>query len=202
MITAPSSSSVTPSRVCELKFCSSYSYIQQDFVTPSRVCELKFLSFAGNRWLSVPSHPHGCVSWNIDESYVPAPIESHPHGCVSWNPMELPWIFQQEVTPSRVCELKSLLSFNNPSLRMSHPHGCVSWNRQHRFAYSDFRSHPHGCVSWNTKADVVSAIKEVTPSRVCELKSGRSRWRRWVGRVTPSRVCELKLSRPKLHTFP
>ena len=55
----------------------------------------------------------------------------------------------------------------------SHPHGCVSWNWWSQSCYDRFRwSHPHGCVSWNRAKIERANEKCVTPSRVCELKSG------------------------------
>ena len=138
------------------------------------------------------SHPHGCVSWNYDYCYIIWFIASHPHGCVSWNFNWHNRISFSPVTPSRVCELKSLVLRNCIINTPSHPHGCVSWNVF--------------LLNW------VCEVK-VTPSRVCELKF---RYREyfchfcrhtltgvWVEisweckiilstSVTPSRVCELK----------
>ena len=80
-------------------------------------------------------------------------------------------VFNGNVAPSRVRELK-LTSLKQLDLSMlSHPHGCVNWNRQIRklswikiVAPSRVRelkrivqilylwhkvSHPHGCVNWN-----------------------------------------------------
>ena len=76
-------------------------------------------------------------------------------------------------------------------------------------------SHPHGCVSWNSELKNWGRVGHfVTPSRVCELKSGYAEWYIWfwcchtltgvwveikgqtfdffICIVTPSRVCELK----------
>ena len=52
--------SVTPSRVCELK-CHAKRKKLSGKVTPSRVCELKYVwdETKGNDEVS---HPHGCVS--------------------------------------------------------------------------------------------------------------------------------------------
>ena len=161
--------SVTPSRVCELKFNSNYSRLCGNAVTPSRVCELKwYAGMAGSprEW----SHPHGCVSWNIAWIITVSPaIASHPHGCVSWNAtaeLHVPkkhgcvsWndisavviYLHIGVTPSRVCELKSTNIANRSCAIMSHPHGCVSWNNVISTFWNDLvLSHPHGCVSWNS----------------------------------------------------
>ena len=118
---------VTPSRVCELKFCSSYSYIQQDFVTPSRVCELKsrLLRARGKVHrvtpsrvcelkLTVQGHNHRTLGHTLTGVWVEIAVmaamrgmaESHPHGCVSWNISGQLFLAASSVTPSRVCELK------------------------------------------------------------------------------------------------
>ena len=76
---------VTPSRVCELKYCNRRGASSEVLVTPSRVCELKFMVH-GAKVTFTASHPHGCVSWNIEFEC--------KHRVVP-------------VTPSRVCELKS-----------------------------------------------------------------------------------------------
>ena len=118
------------------------------------------------------SHPHGCVSWNRKKSTKNKEKNwSHPHGCVSWNELFYNTFDESEVTPSRVCELKSPQLVEQVMNGESHPHGCVSWNvRQQkqeakgnghtltgvwveiwRYQQRDtfWRSHPHGCVSWN-----------------------------------------------------
>ena len=62
----------------------------------------------------------------------------------------VPLIFIENVTPSRVCELKSFHKGYSLFHYMSHPHGCVSWNYLQQFSYITCNlSHPHGCVSWN-----------------------------------------------------
>ena len=145
---AATASSVTPSRVCELKYDYDNKRTRQH-VTPSRVCELKWKSSdkqnsAGSChtltgvwveiWLRllynlfIKSHPHGCVSWNISDLIFTVNFGSHPHGCVSWN-------------------IKSASAVKNA--KVSHPHGCVSWN------YAVCRAYLNNVV---------------TPSRVCELK--------------------------------
>ena len=74
------------------------------------------------------SHPHGCVSWNLGRIWEMRWAEkSHPHGCVSWNERNIICGDSLEVTPSRVCELKSK-NLCAKGRRKSHPHGCVSWN--------------------------------------------------------------------------
>ena len=159
---------------------------------------------------------------------------SHPHGCVSWNVDTMEEIKPLLVTPSRVCELKSTLQsifisaightltgvwvemlrsiwsrkslchtltgvwveiynfYRLAAYSKSHPHGCVSWNSTFCIEDSAFiRSHPHGCVSWNPQQATLSLPSSVTPSRVCELKSATGCEFYQAG-VTPSRVCELK----------
>ena len=163
-------------------------------VTPSRVCELKYSALC-SAVFSVVSHPHGCVSWNKIVRHVAPPQKgSHPHGCVSWNLTESVLLQRSWVTPSRVCELKfgiewavNALCMVTPSrvcelkyehlnghseMILSHPHGCVSWNvrvrelKLHSLRHtltgvwvemmkkikklSEILSHPHGCVSWNS----------------------------------------------------
>ena len=77
----------------------------------------------------------------------------------------------KDVTPSRVCELKSLL---------------------HKLKITLSASHPHGCVSWNILATSNIHLCYVTPSRVCELKLFCLLMAYIRYFVTPSRVCELK----------
>ena len=163
--------SVTPSRVCELKFHKSSHMDYNLNVTPSRVCELKFVTstnIANRSW----SHPHGCVSWNFVLILQHIQFASHPHGCVSWNfNGKNRTAHSHEVTPSRVCELKSPSDCRRQWPTTSHPHGCVSWNRHIlcrgfwlivtpsrvcelkwyfvRNFHHWYMSHPHGCVSWN-----------------------------------------------------
>ena len=75
-------------------------------VTPSRVCELKYLQSKSGHRIS-ESHPHGCVSWNFNGIIVvQIYLRSHPHGCVSWNLVFDVHASLVGVTPSRVCELK------------------------------------------------------------------------------------------------
>ena len=134
--------------------CVSWNVYDMTFeddleVTPSRVCELKYraLDIAME---DAESHPHGCVSWNYKDGVHFIWCESHPHGCVSWNAKKIESSNKSKVTPSRVCELKSV---------------------NHRLLKNMKKSHPHGCVSWNY--NVLREMKgrgAVTPSRVCELK--------------------------------
>ena len=132
-----------------VEICRYSSTIWNHSVTPSRVCELKYLE----QFVKPPSyssHPHGCVSWNFSQIQLYRLFWSHPHGCVSWNPenTKIKKYFESHtltgvwveificgwianifvVTPSRVCELK--LHHNKSHLQnyWSHPHGCVSWN--------------------------------------------------------------------------
>ena len=153
------------------------------------------------------------MSWNVDKLPTLNIPESHPHGCVSWNVNTIRNKEQEYVTPSRVCELKFCRSqscvfwfghtltgvwveiFNFGGFWMedlSHPHGCVSWNYNCQYCNYIGESHPHGCVSWNSPIRKQERLKKVTPSRVCELKSGTGRHAERYKDVTPSRVCELK----------
>ena len=163
---------VTPSRVCELKSelcicqlrygaashphgCVSWNGFEAEF----------FFSCFGHTltgvWVEITrkhdaylhflqSHPHGCVSWNDKVNAV----------CIQWNGHTLTgvWVeiscsqgcfFGNNVTPSRVCELKSLRRSSVPLVCLVNPHGCVSWN----LSIARF-FHP----------------SRITPSRVCELK--------------------------------
>ena len=119
------------------------------------------------------------------------------------------------VTPSRVCELKYLITSINWETRvghtltgvwvemvcfpigifqsLSHPHGCVSWNLSPVTSVKfRMKSHPHGCVSWN------ALIIHLTNGRRSH-PHGCVSWNQITltrclcqKRVTPSRVCELK----------
>ena len=101
-------SAVTPSRVCELKFLPKILSFRPVQVTPSRVCELKSVNVYKLQQAE-PSHPHGCVSWNCHYRLSLCNTGSHTltgvwveiSGLNSWG--DVP-----KVTPSRVCELKSL----------------------------------------------------------------------------------------------
>ena len=76
-----------------------------------------------------PSHPHGCVSWNLlcgviviyrtGHTLTGVWVEMPRYGCC------MEWSI---VTPSRVCELKCSCKCGNCARDKSHPHGCVSWN--------------------------------------------------------------------------
>ncbi len=160
------------------------------------------------------SHPHGCVSWNEDVERAAIIDPSHPHGCVSWNPRS-PLTAQppQRVTPSRVCELKSVICRceyrgNGHTLTgvwveilflpkrliavLSHPHGCVSWNQVSTALFIGRIGHTlTGVWVEILRRFIFRFLRRVTPSRVCELKYqfGDSFRKRT---VTPSRVCELK----------
>ena len=145
-------------------------------VTPSRVCELKFFG-GGHCNGCARSHPHGCVSWNL----VP---ELHKDGKSWVTPSrvcELKWkrisgsMVLFPVTPSRVCELK---------LKAIHGRVCNGYVTPSRVCELKFSvifaqkvcelSHPHGCVSWNVQGGHKAGRKVVvTPSRVCELKCSR-----------------------------
>ena len=110
------------------------------------------------------SHPHGCVSWNgILRTLFHIHTKSHPHGCVSWNWFKLSchWVSlshtltgvwvetaslytysnSSRVTPSRVCELKHMMTLNPPLRVRSHPHGCVSWNDNRDKLFEAAKSH-------------------------------------------------------------
>ena len=141
--------------------------------------------------------------------------------------VEIPncWFIQlrSQVTPSRVCELKSSMVTDVSIVGLSHPHGCVSWNvcvctilkqpcshtltgvwvemtRYHISVLIYDRSHPHGCVSWNAiEMSYRYGMRIVTPSRVCELKYADVAGASNTERVTPSRVCELKYRRSYWH---
>ena len=142
------------------------------FVTPSRVCELKFSGFI-SLWSFCKSHPHGCVSWNDMPATSQLLYFRHTLTGV-WVEIELMILddIGAEVTPSRVCELKSDKNHRHIKYRLgSHPHGCVSWNEQCvKVGTVHGKSHPHGCVSWNYNKFGKLPKRKVTPSRVCELK--------------------------------
>ena len=99
------------------------------------------------------SHPHGCVSWN---SFWLSPQRSRSQvtpsrvcELKSSRFMAFP-LNKISVTPSRVCELKSPANLRRGGRGLSHPHGCVSWNDSWQWNISKpITSHPHGCVSWN-----------------------------------------------------
>ena len=145
-------------------------------VTPSRVCELK--SGDAIKFVSeMESHPHGCVSWNVQVDgkltvtlYVtPSRVcelkSSWFEAYASWCPSHTltgVWVeisgflkisLVKAVTPSRVCELKSLWG-DTEGIFKSHPHGCVSWNSGELNMPLLLESHPHGCVSWNFTLEV------------------------------------------------
>ena len=161
--------------------------------------------------------------------------ESHPHGCVSWNVNKEKWVDRQGVTPSRVCELKS---FKFSFLLMSVGHTLTGVWVEIWICYSESFSKRHTLTGvWveigghrkdideqfgHTLTGVWVEIPHrpcmcrcvtVTPSRVCELKLptkvcnssllGHTLTGVWVEIiafgsslsaiiVTPSRVCELK----------
>ena len=143
---------VTPSRVCELKSDINLKAVTPNEVTPSRVCELKYLPQA-----------------YLDRL--------------------------EEVTPSRVCELKLYFWKEFDTYKVSHPHGCVSWNTTVLGLISPEKGHTLTGVwveiaDWATNTQIDSGHTLtgvwvemlpyvlhtnqliVTPSRVCELKSG------------------------------
>ena len=119
-------------------------------VTPSRVCELKWF-WSWVLFFLLWSHPHGCVSWNHPKTWclpsfpavtpsrvcelkspvrraVSLEIMSHPHGCVSWNHYgAAPFLWYVSSTLTGVwVEISALPDFS--TRHASHPHGCVSWN--------------------------------------------------------------------------
>ena len=118
---------------------------------------------------------------------------SHPHGCVSWN---LPKSFgYAEICHTLTGVWVEIIGYHlrYASFNQSHPHGCVSWNLTKFSLFSIiFQSHPHGCVSWNFTLAIFTIPREVTPSRVCELKFLVVIDILLSISVTPSRVCELK----------
>ena len=118
-------------------------------VTPSRVCELKSVNVYKLQQAE-PSHPHGCVSWNYLNGELSESLNCHTLTGV-WVEICDGFYAQNTtmVTPSRVCELKSIIIQINNILQMSHP---------------------HGCVSWNCPRVLLMLKQQVTPSRVCELK--------------------------------
>ena len=102
---------IIPSPVSHPHGCVSWNFalrlfFQYQSVTPSRVCEMKY-QYLHRTVLPAESHPHGCVSWNLFISaksnerrghtltgvwveilnlrFFIALSLSHPHGCVSWN---------------------------------------------------------------------------------------------------------------------
>ena len=102
------------------------------------------------------------------------------------------WL-SDNVTPSRVCELKFAKYVGIINIETSHPHGCVSWNL--KCSEFSFRNQVTPSRVCELKSQVFTRISKpirVTPSRVCELKLC---WRislQLCEKVTPSRVCELK----------
>ena len=97
---------VTPSRVCELKWHVSGVHTACKGHTLTGV----WVEMSETHLLRIqrPSHPHGCVSWNVKiHIKIERHFLSHPHGCVSWNPcFQSRILHMPPVTPSRVCELK------------------------------------------------------------------------------------------------
>ena len=124
-------------------------------VTPSRVCELKCWPLGWNRWTSKRHTLTGVWVEMFDKS-----INSS---------------LEFTVTPSRVCELKFTLSNLVGDLSKSHPHGCVSWNFD-IIGYSKCRRCHTLTGVWVEIAVIhyTPFLRQVTPSRVCELKF---RWR-------------------------
>ena len=141
------------------------------------------------------SHPHGCVSWNHSGCGHSVYDESHPHGCVSWN--------------GKTCALSCRFWCHTLTGVW------VEIKGDYNMPYINQKSHPHGCVSWNSQRGLADfGDGNVTPSRVCELKSEQIKdilsdpishtlTGVWVeiqsllrsskaSLVTPSRVCELK----------
>ena len=162
-------------------------------VTPSRVCELKYkldtVCYGGDK-----SHPHGCVSWNMrDEVNNDGWYESHPHGCVSWNRICWWRKYRSGVTPSRVCELKLYSLITMMILSVTPSRVCELKCRvfRHYRGYGGhtltgvwveiLRKRQRLCLSGHTLTGVWVEIELVTVAAVA-------------GSVTPSRVCELKLS--------
>ena len=140
------------------------------------------------------SHPHGCVSWNENNTgYINGWHVTPSRVCELKSPFPPPPVLKDIVTPSRVCELKCKNCVSAVITNKSHPHGCVSWNQR------ILQCRPSGKVTpsrvcelkWNR----VCTQKNwyiVTPSRVCELKSKCDSYQNQQDQVTPSRVCELK----------
>ena len=163
--------SVTPSRVCELKYFYSFPFLAYK-VTPSRVCELKCGMFG-----------RGMFGMGHTLTGVWVEISS---GSGYWFTISI-------VTPSRVCELKLVCCIISIIHGMSHPHGCVSWNN-HWLAFKnmpeivtpsrvcELKSYFDGVIAGDNGHTLtgvwveicilrhVSSGVQVTPSRVCELK--------------------------------
>ena len=75
------------------------------------------------------------------------------------------------VTPSRVCELKSVTLSPAITPSKSHPHGCVSWNWIKQILLETTRSHTLTGVWVEMLLSCPNGVGYfVTPSRVCELK--------------------------------
>ena len=95
---------------------------------------------------------------------------SHPHGCVSWNPKKLQIWLCQLVTPSRVCELKSV-TWHKLSSAICHTLTGV-WveimNRPLR-GYDYCHTLTGVWVEILPERSMYQSFA-VTPSRVCELK--------------------------------
>ena len=79
---------------------------ERNSVTPSRVCELKFLTTGISNFFNL-SHPHGCVSWNYAIIGNGGALGSHTLTGV-WVEINYNFTIKMplRVTPSRVCELK------------------------------------------------------------------------------------------------
>ena len=119
---------------------------------------------------------------------------SHPHGCVSWNINRKKSSLCYSVTPSRVCELKFpchfiILLVIRHTLTGVWVEIIADW-RIPRIVFC------HTLTGvWVEIGLYVHRLYSisVTPSRVCELKSKISVMQSAIPNVTPSRVCELKL---------
>ena len=140
------------------------------------------------------------VEISIVLNFIKAP-KSHPHGCVSWNIDGALLYPDIAVTPSRVCELKLWRLAYSKIFYSSHPHGCVSWNSLRRAVRQILFVTPSRVCELKYVNCLTPFPRCVTPSRVCELK-----WKRpQCGQckcVTPSRVCELKSKASMMRSTP
>ena len=140
--------SVTPSRVCELKYLSESGNVHQLGVTPSRVCELKCGGAEGKCRKAVTPSRVCELKLTSAGSFSPLVCHTLTGVWVEINPPTSWKSFQRGHTLTGVwveIPVFSSLYVQRPS----HPHGCVSWNCSSRNASDFFKSHPHGCVSWN-----------------------------------------------------
>ena len=170
-------------------------------------------------WSNWKAHQRHTLTgvWVEITSWFPRYIEktSHPHGCVSWNLPIFYNLFNQLVTPSRVCELKWPCRQWHGSLQRHTLTGVwVEISNFGGFWMEDLGhtltgvwveipkklinklynkwSHPHGCVSWNLISYGIYKFFSGSHPHGCVSWNSPIRKRERLKKVTPSRVCELK----------